>query len=39
MRYDFTYVEALQSKAHRERSEAIYRLILAPILFLFRRAK
>ena len=39
MRYDFTYVEALQSKAHRERSESIYRLILAPILFLIRRTR
>jgi hypothetical protein len=39
MRYDFTYVEALHSKVQRERTEAVYRLILAPILFLFRRAK
>jgi hypothetical protein len=37
MRYDFTYVEALHTKAHRERAEAVYRLILAPLLSLFRR--
>jgi hypothetical protein len=36
MRYDFTYVQALESKARRERAETIYRLILAPILSLFR---
>jgi hypothetical protein len=39
MRYDFTYVQALESRAHRDRSEAVYRLILAPILLLFRRIR
>jgi hypothetical protein len=39
MRYDFTYVQALESRAHRARSEAVYRLILAPILSLFRRIR
>lgn len=39
MRYDFTYVQALQSRAHRERAEAVWRLILAPILSLFRRSR
>lgn len=39
MRYDFTYVQALQSRARRERAEAVHRLILAPILALFRRPK
>jgi hypothetical protein len=37
MRYDFTYVEALQSRAHRARAEAIYRLIVAPLVSLLRR--
>ena len=37
MRYDFTYVEALQSRAHRARAEAIYRLIVAPFVSLLRR--
>jgi hypothetical protein len=39
MRYDFTYVQALHSRAHRERAEAVWRLILAPILSLFRRSR
>jgi hypothetical protein len=39
MRYDFTYVEALQPRAHRARAEALYRLILAPLLSLFRRTR
>jgi hypothetical protein len=37
MRYDFSYVQAAQSRAQRERAEAIHRLILAPIISLFRR--
>jgi hypothetical protein len=37
MRYDFSYIEALQSRARRERSEAVYRLIIAPIVALFTR--
>jgi hypothetical protein len=34
MRYDFTEIQALQSKARRERSEAVHRLIIAPIVAL-----
>jgi hypothetical protein len=37
MRYDFTYIQAAQSRARRERSEAVYRLILAPLLALLAR--
>lgn len=37
MRYDFTYVEALHSRAHRARAEAIYRLLVAPLVSLLRR--
>jgi hypothetical protein len=39
MRYDFSYVEALHAKAHRERAEAVYRLLLAPVLALIRRTR
>lgn len=39
MRYDFTYVQAAHSRAWHERAEAIQRLILAPILSLFRRIR
>ena len=39
MRYDYSYIQAVQSRAHRERAEAVYRLILAPILSLFRRTR
>jgi hypothetical protein len=37
MRYDFTYIQALQSKARRERSEAIYEMLIAPLITLFTR--
>ena len=37
MRYDFSYIQAAQSRAQRERAEALHRLILLPILSLFRR--
>jgi hypothetical protein len=37
MRYDFSYVQALQAKARRERSEAIYEMLIA--LFTRRSAK
>jgi len=37
MRYDFSYVEALHSRARRERSEAVYRLIIAPFVALLTR--
>jgi hypothetical protein len=39
MRYDFSYVEALHAKAHRARAEAVYRLLLAPVLALIRRTR
>ena len=35
MRYDFAYIEALHAKARRERSEAIYGMLIAPIVGLF----
>jgi hypothetical protein len=35
MRYDFAEILALQSRARRERSEAVHRLIIAPIVALF----
>ena len=37
MRYDFTYIQALQAKARRERSEAIYEMLIAPLIALFTR--
>ena len=39
MRTDFAYIEALQAKARRERSEAIYQMLIAPIVGLFTRAR
>jgi hypothetical protein len=39
MRYDFSYIEALQAKARRERSEAIYQMLIAPLVGLFIREK
>ena len=35
MRYDFTYVQAVRSAAHRERAEAVHRLLISPLLRLF----
>jgi len=37
MRYDFAYLQALQDKARRERSEAIYEMLIAPLMALFTR--
>jgi len=37
MRIDFAYMQALQAKARRERSEAIYRMLIAPLVALFTR--
>ena len=37
MRYDFTYIQALQSKARRERSEAIYEMLISPLVALLTR--
>lgn len=39
MRYDFTYIQALQARARRERSEAIYEMLIAPLVGLFFRPK
>ena len=36
MRYDFTYLQALQAKARRERSEAMYEMLIAPLVTLIR---
>jgi len=38
MRYDFSYVQALQAKARRERSEAIYQMLVAPLIALIKHA-
>jgi hypothetical protein len=35
MRYDFAEIQAMQSRARRERSEAVHRFILAPLIALF----
>jgi len=35
MRYDFAQIQAMQTRARRERSEAVHRLIIAPIVALF----
>ena len=32
MRYDFDHIQALQSRARRERAEAVHRLIIAPLV-------
>ena len=37
MRYDFTYIQALQSKARRERSEAMYEMLISPLVALLTR--
>ena len=39
MRYDFAYIEALHAKARRARSEAIYEMLITPLVGLFVRAK
>lgn len=39
MRYDFSYIEALHAKARRQRSEAIYEMLIAPLVGLFASAK
>ena len=39
MRYDFAYMQALQAKARRERSEAMYEMLIAPLVRLLSRQK
>ena len=39
MRIDFAYIQALQARARRERSEAMYEMLIAPIVGLFVRAR
>lgn len=39
MRYDFSYIQALQAKARRERSEAIYEMLIAPLVALIKRVR
>jgi len=36
MTYHYSYIERLQARARRERSEAVHRIIIAPIVALFR---
>lgn len=38
MTYDYSYIERVQARARRERSETVYRLIFAPIAAWFRSA-
>ena len=38
MRYDFTYIQALQAKARRERSEAMFEMLIAPLIALIKHA-
>jgi hypothetical protein len=39
MRVDFAQIQALQAKARRERSEAVYEMLIAPLVEVFTRAK
>jgi len=39
MRYDFAQIQAMQTRARRERSEAVHRLIIAPIVALLASAR
>ncbi len=36
MRYEYAEIEALQVRARRERAEAVYRLLLAPLARWFK---
>jgi hypothetical protein len=37
MKLDYSFVEQAQARARRERSEAVHRLIIAPIVAFFNR--
>ena len=37
MRIDFAYIEALQANARRERAEAVYELLILPVIRFFSR--
>jgi hypothetical protein len=37
MRLDYPTLEAIHAQARRERSEAVYRMLIAPVVRLFRR--
>lgn len=37
MRIDHVYLELAMARARRERAEAVYRLLVAPVVALFRR--
>jgi hypothetical protein len=37
MRIDHLTLQALHQRAHRERAEAVYRLIVAPVIRFFAR--
>jgi hypothetical protein len=39
MTYDFAYLQALQAKARRERSEAMYEMLIAPLISLLVRSR
>jgi hypothetical protein len=36
MRYDFSYVQAVQAKARRERAEAMHEMLIAPLVALIK---
>jgi hypothetical protein len=36
MRIDFAQLQALQARARRERSEAMYRMLVAPLIALLK---
>lgn len=38
MRYDFSYVQALQAKARRQRAEAMYEMLITPLIALIKHA-
>jgi hypothetical protein len=37
MRIDFAYLEAVQARARRERAEAMYGMLVAPLIALIKR--
>ena len=38
MRVDYVERQAIYAKAHRERAEAVYTLLIAPLVRLFKRS-
>jgi hypothetical protein len=39
MRYDYADLQILQDRARRARAEAVHRMLIAPLLALFRRGR